>query len=90
MKSAKNILNDIFAYNVTFVEMFESYVKQFVDVYQKNQKCSKMLAFKIKKEFDAKKKKIEKMFVIYFFHNKSHVFDAKKFEKSKICNDSFE
>ena len=86
IENAKNVLNDIFAYNVTFVEIFKSYAKQLIDVYRKNKKCSKMLAMlKTRKKYDAKKK-------IYcqksFF--KSHVFDAKDLEKSKICNDNFE
>ena len=38
MKNAKNNLNDIFAYNVTLVKMFKSYIKQFVDVYRENKK----------------------------------------------------
>ena len=69
MKNAKNILNDIFAYNVTFVEIFNIYTKQLIEIYQENKNESKMLAL-LKIKQNTTQKKIEKTFIKKIFATK--------------------
>ena len=82
-RARKNVLNDIFAYNVTFVKMFKSYVKQLIDVYRKNKKWSKMFTLlKIKKKYDTRKKKSKKFLSKISLQQKSRL-RRKKFRLIK-------